>query len=162
MSVTVGTNSYVSIADADSYFASINNTTWAEKSDSEKEYALVKACNYIEAKYAGNWEGYISSVNQALSWPRSGIYDPEGRTIESDEYPFQVKRAQCELALKTFTEDIFADLDAREDAIVEKKVDAITTKWAQGATPQKTYVYVDMLLRPFLMRTGNQANLIRG
>jgi hypothetical protein len=49
--------SYISVADADTYFTARNNATWAALSTSDKEAALRKATDYMLQAYRVRWAG---------------------------------------------------------------------------------------------------------
>lgn len=93
----VGTDSYVTVANADTYHAaSIHGASWTAASTTTKEQALLTACRMLERQ---TWQGTKTSPSQALDWPRSGLSDPEGVAIPSGAVPQFIKDAQCELAL---------------------------------------------------------------
>jgi hypothetical protein len=97
--VTVGTDSYISVADANAYFDKrLNADKWAAASDDNKAKALIMA--QIEMSFL-RWYGDKSESTQALDWPRSGFSE-----IEEDEIPQLVKSAQCEFALALLKEDL--------------------------------------------------------
>ncbi len=90
-------NSYISVADADSYFLNRNNSEWAAKSAEEKEAGLLYATTYLDSNFI--WIGNIKDESQALGWPRRNAYDHEGRLISGDTVPTKVKYACAELSL---------------------------------------------------------------
>lgn len=96
MPLTVGTNSYATRDEANTYATERSWTTWAAASDGVKDAALIEAATYLDLSY--EWNGSIASTSQALAWPRSGVTDHEGRTIDSASVPDRVKNAQIELA----------------------------------------------------------------
>lgn len=161
MAITVGTDSYISVTDADTYFSNLGNTTWSGKDTSDKEVALRKACDYIESEYSGRWKGAIASNSQALAWPRSGVRDNEGRYIDNTEYPTRLVKAQCELALKTFNESLMPDQEAGAGQLIEKTTGPITKKWAPGYRSEKTFSFVEALLKPYLRGSKSSVDLIR-
>lgn len=99
-------NSYVTEAEADSYFAGrLNSDAWDDANADEKEAALLMATRRIEVE---RFLGVRMDSDQALSWPRFGVtYDDW--LIPADEVPKQVKDAQCELALAMLQDDVVAD-----------------------------------------------------
>jgi len=154
MAITVGTNTYITIADADTYFSNLGNTTWDGKTDAQKEVALRLACQYIENKYSGRWKGAVTDLDQALSWPRSGVTDREGRSIDTDEYPSGLTDAQCDLAYKSFTETLMPDIDAGASQMIEQKAGPVTQKWSPGKNPKKRFELAHSLLKPYLVTSG--------
>jgi len=161
VTVTVGMDTYISVSDADAYFSGIGNTVWGAKTTGEKETALRIACDYIESEYSGRWKGVIVDHDQVLAWPRSGVTDDEGRYIGNTEYPSRLTRAQCELALKSFTETLKPDLEAGAGQLIEKTTGPISKKWAPGYRAEKVFAFVEALLKPFLRGSKPSVGLMR-
>lgn len=112
MALVLNTNSYVTIADADTYFETrIDSAEWDSADDETKEQALVTATQLIDERH---WIGAAVSSSQALAWPRKDAiyYDPKmGQqiTIANNEVPSQVKIAVYEQALHLVqNEDLIA------------------------------------------------------
>lgn len=91
MTITAGTDTYTTLAEASTYFGTtFKSTEWALLSDATKEIALRMACQRMEQL---NYIGVPTVEGQTLQFPRSytnSIYDGT---------PQDVKSAQCELAL---------------------------------------------------------------
>ena len=101
MSLTVGTNTYCSLADAEAYFTlRLNSAAWQDASEPNKNAALASACRSMERlRFIGD-----PTVNtQALQWPRKGIRTPNNQAVVSSEYPAVLVSAQCEEALALLT-----------------------------------------------------------
>jgi len=97
MSLTVGTNSYIDVANADIYFAhAIHADKWDESTSATKTDALVTATRTLDRK---QWVGTKYGDPQTLDWPRSGVTDREGGAVAADSVPQFVVDATCELAL---------------------------------------------------------------
>jgi len=102
MALVLNTNSYVSIADADTYFETrIDSANWVATSDEIKEQALVTATLLIDDSA---WIGSAVSSSQALAWPRNNAIYNDDRlglqvTIAKTETPSRVKTAVYEQAL---------------------------------------------------------------
>jgi len=112
MALVLNTNSYVTIADADTYFETrIDSAEWETADDETKEQALVTATQLIDERH---WIGAAVSSSQALAWPRKNAiyYDPrmgQQITVANDEVPSQVKIAVYEQALHLVqNEDLLA------------------------------------------------------
>ena len=103
MTINVGTNSYVTLAEADAYFGErLNVVNWTDATDDIKERALIMATRFIDSKW--EWVGTAVSSSQDLGWPRTGVtyYDEtlgSVITIPDDETPLKVKIAVYEQAL---------------------------------------------------------------
>lgn len=104
MTVTVGTDSFISLADAGAYFAGrLYATAWTGSTDPDREKALRMASAILNRE---RWAGSITSANQLLAWPRSGAVDQEGRAIDAAVIPAAVRDATSELALALLVEDL--------------------------------------------------------
>ncbi|QGH74599.1 head-tail adaptor Ad1 [Bacteriophage DSS3_VP1] len=102
MALTVGTNSYVTVAEADAYFGDrLNADSWTSASVAIKEQALVTATRFVDER---SWIGQAVSSSQKLGWPRNGAtyLDPKlgvQISVPNDEVPERVKSAVFEQAL---------------------------------------------------------------
>lgn len=97
MALTVGTNSYISRADASTYFTdSLRNSSWTALSDSTKDQSLVTATRMLDRQV---WMGEKTLPSQSLQWPRTGVTDAYGDAVDSVIVPQAIKDACCELAL---------------------------------------------------------------
>jgi hypothetical protein len=112
MALVLNTNSYVEIADADTYFETrIDSAEWTSATDEIKEQALVTASQLVD-NHA--WIGSAVSSSQALAWPRkNAIYNDDRLglqvTIAENEVPSRVKTAVYEQALHLVNnEDLLA------------------------------------------------------
>ncbi len=102
--------SYISIADADTYFINRGITSWdALDNTDDKEPALRKATEYMINEYRQRWQGARLTEAQALDWPRVGVVVGSW-TVDSDSVPEIVARACAELALKSISDELQADL----------------------------------------------------
>ena len=99
-------NSYVSVADADTYHATYTGSTdWSGAANATKERALISATQYLDIEHEGRWRGVKGSSTQSLSWPRANAVDYDGYTVDSDIVPQKLKDACCELALRVVLGD---------------------------------------------------------
>lgn len=149
-SVVSGANSYLSVADADTYHSDRGNSLWTGAT-AVKQAALIRATDYIEQKYTGRWIGELVEHDQALQWPRSGFDEPD-----YNELPTQLKQAVALLALEALSADLNPALD-RGGMVKREKVDVIETEYMDGALPGKKRPAIDGLLRRFL--TGSSLNV---
>lgn len=99
MALAVGTNSYISNADADTYFGDhLEFTTWDGWAETVQSQALVTAARMLDRQV---WQGekHEQVPTQVMDWPRSGLTDEEDQPIDETAVPQFIKDAQCELAL---------------------------------------------------------------
>lgn len=144
---------YISVADADTYFADRGYTLWAGLSEAEKEQALRRACDYMEGVFASRWYGDRASTTQALSWPRTGT------DYDSDVVPVQVKRANAELAFRAAQGELLADQGAQ---VKSEQVGPISVEYAEGARQSTRYAAVEaMLASAGLIAGGSTIKVVR-
>jgi len=89
MALVKGTNCYVNLNEADSYFEDrLDASAWQTASDTIREQALVTATAVLEEK---EWLGISITEDQALAFPRSGSFvDPSRgyRQVFDNSYAF--------------------------------------------------------------------------
>lgn len=150
--------SYVSIAYVDTYAAQRNNANWTGD-NAKKEGAVIAATQFLDATFKFN--GSLSSTAQALSFPRTDIYDKEGRLLSG--VPERVKQACAELAMVAIVQSLITSPETaavkRERSKVgdiEKEVEfAITSGSSSDASPAPM---VDRLLSD-LINTGSTSSI---
>ena len=115
MALIVGTDTYISLDDAQEYLSENYISTdekliaWNALSDMDKEILLRKALKTIEAQ---PYAGFKACSTQTLEFPRAiytmipyDVYEPSGIWPDNwyvqSEVPSTVKYAQCEIAFET-------------------------------------------------------------
>lgn len=112
---TVGgsaSNAYITVQGADHYHEShrLYSTTWNDPTnEASKEAAIKWATRLLDDGLV--WAGNIASYDQALSWPRTGVVDKEGRIVDEASIPEAVQFATAELAQRLIESDRTADPD---------------------------------------------------
>lgn len=105
-------NSYASVSEADAYFTlRLNTSEWTGATTGVKEAALAQACRTIDLE---DFAGYKTITSQALKWPRVGILDSDGNSVDSTTIATFVKNAQFELALRLLKYDADTDLQREQ------------------------------------------------
>ena len=131
---TVGgasSNSYVTLAVFNTYCEQrLNVDAFDDAQADDKIRALLMATRRLDRE---NWLGQKAATTQALTWPRSGVYIPDGSgyQYELTEIPQLVKDAQCELAL-AYLAGYGASVSS--DSISEFSIDGIRVKSSGGGT----------------------------
>lgn len=129
-------NSFQTLAEADARAAERTHlAAYKAADDPAKTTALLTAAALMT--YAFRWDGLLKDDDQALPWPRTNVYDPDGRYIEDNEIPPAVLEAQLLLA------DFVLRADrTKEPALLGKGIDsikvgpiAITAAKALGTSP---------------------------
>ena len=153
--------SYVAVEFADAYFGQRGNVTWAALHEGQKKRALVLASDYLGQQYRLRWRGVRSNGVQALDWPRAFVERDDYRysglngftTIDGRYYypanvvPDEVKRAVCELAIRSLSSVLLADAGAQ---VKSETVGPISVTYMDGARQNPAYKAVDGYLAPFL------------
>jgi hypothetical protein len=99
MSLTVGVDTYLTLADADAYFSGrLLSAAWSGLATTDKEAALKMACRYMDRL---NWQGERADQTQVLAWPRTGVFRWGHGESELDDQivPEEITHIQCEIAL---------------------------------------------------------------
>jgi len=146
MTVEVGVNSYVTVAEATAYFAArYGYGSWV--AETNKEGALVSATQILD-NYC-DWYGYPVADDQALAFPRFAIdWEDDGLV------PQEIKDAQYEIAYLIITQ---GSLNQRgDDALEEMKAGSVSMKFKARATGNPLVnALVDSLLLPFGICSGS-------
>ncbi len=142
--------SYISVADANTYDSKyVASATWDAATDPEKEVALRKGTQYLDARYNGNWRGRRANEDQALDWPRLDAVDNDGYEIDYQSLPTQLEQATVEAAIRSLSEELLPDPEEGGDIKKEKtKVGPITdeVEYLGAKTEMKDYPKVMDLL----------------
>ena len=155
--------SYLSVADADTYHASLGTTAWTG-ANSVKEAALRKATRHLDGTYRHRWPGVRVNSSQALDWPRAGAeWSDSGNgsslvygsvyAIPSDSVPQAVKDATAELAVRALSETLAPDQD-RSNAVKKVKLGPIEKEFMDGAPGTKARPQITMILSRLLAPIG--------
>ncbi len=91
-------NSYVSVAEADTYFTDRGNTEWIALTNEQKETYLILSAQWMDAEYCSKYIGYRKTEEQAMEWPRSCAQNSVNCNIyySSTTIPVSLKKAQME------------------------------------------------------------------
>jgi hypothetical protein len=158
--VVAGAESYITVAAADTYHSNRGNTNWAALTTLNKEIDLRKATDYMVQMYRAKWQGYRHSATQTLDWPRDYVYlEPfivgavgaYPYLVANNIVPVEVQRACAELALKSSTAELLADLTQQKASVT---VGPISTTYDSSSPQFKRYTAIDAMLSPYF---GNDA-----
>lgn len=154
MALTKGTNSYVTVEEADAYFEDrLDAAAWADEEDEgRKSKALVTATSLLDALC---WTGYAVSESQALAFPRVGCYfDPRlGYDIAfSSTVPDRIVKANYELAYHLLNNDGLLD-----DTGSVQDLGLGTVKLDRISSPDRIPFVVKRLIQPMLQSGGSNS-----
>lgn len=154
MALIKGTNSYVSIAEANSYFQDrLDVAAWTSSNDVERGKALVTATSILDSL---DWTGVAISETQTLAFPRVGSYfDPRVGTevsLDGTNVPTRVIIATYELAYHFLNNDGLLDDTGLVDNI---KIGAINLDNIK--TANKIPNVVKRFIKPLLVNKGSNS-----
>jgi hypothetical protein len=150
-------DSYVSRTGADTYHSDRGNVAWGEATEVERERALIRATQWIEARYRSRWIGTRATSEQALSWPRLNAVDPDGYEVAG--VPRAVAHATAEAALLVVSGQELAPPQERAGRVKREKVGPIETEYADGAPAGTNYPAISGLLRGLVRGPGLRVTL---
>jgi hypothetical protein len=153
MALTKGTNSYVTVSEANAYFLSrLDADTWIGSSDINKERALITASNILDEM---TWIGTISDTNQAMAFPRVANYfdDRLGVTVYLEStVPWRIAKAAMELSLH-----LLMNPDSLHLASTIKNVNLGAISIEEIRAPAKMPSRVKKIISPLLAGRGSNA-----
>ena len=157
-------NSYLSVADADTYHSNVTRSSdWSAATAAVKQNALIVATQYLDIHYQGRWRGYRASGTQALAWPRASVEDDDGYWLDSASLPQRLKDACAELALRVVLGDNLLGTVTEAGEVVSESVTVGPISESKSYAGGKPYGYeypkLDALVRG-LIAAGN--TVIRG
>lgn len=123
-----GADSYISVADFETFCASIGVTLTGNNGTSEQVLTLA----FMDMEQS-SYKGVPVFNRERPLWPRSGVYLTRDYLVPSDEIPKALKDLQCFWAI-----EIDAGRDPRgyiSRAIKREKVDVIEVEYMDNATP---------------------------
>lgn len=154
-------NSYVSSAYAATYFSDRGIDAWASLANTDA--LLIRGQEYMFNVYHLLWSGYRYKNTQALDWPRVWVpiedlatgFGPYPSFVDIALIPDQVKKAQCELALKFGQQgDLLYDV---VPTVLSEKVGSIQITYDPNSSGVTIYRSINAMLSA-LLQTPSMAN----
>lgn len=142
MSLTVGTNSYVSLARANEVLDTerLHATDWLSRTVEDREAALRWATQILDSSW--DWHGGKTVQSQPLMFPRLGLIDREGASISSSAIPVEIERACAQLADALAARNRAADSALLGLGIKSAKVGSISVEVDESSPPELIPPYV--------------------
>lgn len=158
-----GSNAAASVAFCDDYHAERGNAGWTG-SDAVKEQAIVRATDYMEARWGSLLKGALdeTDVERFVSWPRVLVYDRNGLLVEG--IPTKWQMACAEYALRALTDELNPD-PTSDDSLVRRRKQVgpieVEEEWSDvgGVTDLPEYPEADALVAEFVR--GGKGRSIR-
>jgi len=149
MTITVGTDTYVTVVEADAYLAvRYGYETWALLDEPTKEKSLVSAAQQLDLLCV--WYGDACEDDQVLAFPR---------TADCPDTPIAIKNAQCEIAYAI--NNAGSTSTDGGDPLTELKAGSVTLKFDAGSTanPIVSDLTRDML-KPYGLCSGGSTSIV--
>ena len=150
-------NSYISEADADTYHSDRGNSAWAEATSTQKQAALIKACQWLDAVYGKRWLGSRSKYTQGLDWPRVGAVDHDGYSLY--QVPKKLPWAAAEAALAIIGGVDLSPVLERGGKVRREKIGSLETEYSDGAPARTVVTAVTDMVRTYLRGSGLRITL---
>ena len=159
--------SYISVADADAYFANRGNVVWSAIMDvPTKEQLLRSATDYMRQTFRLRWVGMRVTITQGLDWPRAWVtiidapsgYRAFPAYLPINVVPPEVRNACAELAIRALSAPLSPDLTTQ---VTRETVGPVTVDYQVGARQAPYFASVDALLAPWLKARGG-IDVVRG
>ena len=151
-SIVEGANSYIDEEYADLYHAVRGNETWEAATSTQRQTAIIRATQSVDAMFSRYWEGYqVDAEKQELAFPRKGI-----RNIKDKSIPNALKKTVAEAALRELREpnSLMPDLE-RGGKIRRVKAGTVEVEYASHADGSTTYTMFNALLKGLISSIPN-------
>lgn len=121
-------NSFIDIASAAIYYSGrLYSEAWESINEEDlKARALIWGSSLISKSF--RWKGQRKSQAQILAFPRYGVVDSDGYTLDYNTVPILIKDATCELALRLVQSNPASD-SPLDSGLKELKVSSIILKF---------------------------------
>lgn len=139
-------NSYCTVAEGDAYHeAHLYASSWEAAETDQKTIALIWATRLLDETY--EWKGEVTSIDQALRWPRSWVLDRDGhKYLDHLTIPTFLKQATAELARLLIIKDRLQALDDAASGISAVSAGSVSVTFTktdrQEAIPDSVYQIV--------------------
>lgn len=164
-SVVTGANTYVSVADVDTYLADYGKTSdaWDSATADGKASAVLRASQIMRARYGGQWRGEKTEKTQPMQWPRKDVRDYDGDEYSNVVVPPEVRQCQMEISLLVIAgEAVINDKVAKPPQIKRETVGPITTEFFEAAPGVDLFPWIDQLVSEFATVGANKMGLSIG
>lgn len=153
MAITVGTDSYISLADAETYFAGrLHSDAWDSASELDKEKALKTATKRIDML---SFRGRPVDTEQALAFPRYILGD-SGYLFTVD-ITQKLEDATCEEAIALLEQ---TDFDLKREKMKEAGVTSVSAGDSSESYSERDKgfrllsPYAQKLISPYLQKAA--------
>jgi hypothetical protein len=154
MALSKGTNSYVTVEEANAYFSDrLDVAAWSESNDPERSKALITATQVLDSL---EWAGVAVSDSQSLAFPREGSYfDPRlgsDISLTSTKAVTRINTATFELAYHLLNNDGLLD---QTGDVTDLQIGSI--ELSNVRRPSTLPMHVKTMIKPLLVNRGSNA-----
>ena len=148
--------SYLDVTAVSAYLSARGMTSFTGlASDTLREAAILRGMRWLENRYRSRWKGRRTTNTQSLTWPRYGVKDADGWTIEHDVIPQLVKDALCEAAEREAAEAGSLSPDLERGGQVQSEKDVVgpiesSKTYFAGAPATTTFPAIEDMLRSLI------------
>jgi len=163
-------DSYLSVAGMTTYVAAFmrGNVAWSGATTANQEEWLREGTQALDLLFAARWRGVRSNELQALAFPRRGIKDNDGFTVDADTLPTKIANACAEMTWRamnvggedTTTGDSTKLIADDSDAVIASESVAVggiksSTSYMGGKSGRTEYRKVAYMLAAFITIGGS-------
>jgi len=159
----VDANSYSTMTEAEDYFENrLHRSNWDDANSNDQEAALLMATGLLDRLC--DWDGSKPNDTQALRWPRSFIWDPDGKKVDTDIIPQFLKDATAEFALHLIGSDMTITIDRDLEGFKQLEVGPLNLVLDVAGGAHKKAIMPDsvwIIVRSYCSRIGGSKTLVR-
>jgi hypothetical protein len=149
-------DSFCSVVEANAYHAArLHNEVWYNATTDSRERALKWATRLLDSMM---WKGQKADSDQALTWPRSYVYDANGDALLATSIPNFLISATSEYAFELLKSD--REVDSDTSGIKEVMAGEVLVKFDKTDRPSKTPTSVYRIISNYL-GSGSSPNFTR-
>lgn len=155
-------NAYCTLNEAEDYFENrLYTSDWDDANGNDQEAALIMATALLDRLCS--WDGDKATDTQALRWPRSYIWTPDGDKVESNIIPQFLKDATAELALHLLGADLTQTIDRDLEGFKQIEIGSLSLTMDNKGGPHRKPIMPDsvwVIVRSYCSRTGRGNKLL--
>lgn len=140
-------DSYATLAEGDAYFdAHLYSTGWTATLDPAQERALKTATRLLDSYF--KWLGIRTYSDQALGFPRIGLFRDTTIAVDSTTIPPEIRNATIEFAQWLIANNPYAENEIVVQGITEIKVGSIQLKFKDVIEGRVIPDFIKLLIPP--------------
>ena len=133
-------NAYLDVSTATTLLhEQLYTEAWDTASPQDQATSLIWATRLLDEQVL--WTGYPTTDTQALAWPRTGVVDCQGRTVDSLSIPLDLQRATATYAMALLADTSGGSTDIPVGTVKRTQLGDTSVEYFQPGstqTPQST------------------------